>query len=75
MNLSDIIIKPINMTYKERIIRLIQLCVKEEQGHFGLNEDEILEKASIQALRMSNGEIEKVLKNRMEENYTKEAPK
>ena len=70
MDTKHIAAEIIKMSYKERMQRLIQIYAKEEIDPFGLTYEEELEKVAIQALRKSNGEIDKVLASQKEREET-----
>ena len=63
----DITKKVLAYSFSERIQRLIKLSVKQEMDPLGLTVDEMFEMSAIQAIRMENGEIDKILKTRMED--------
>jgi hypothetical protein len=52
------------MNKSERIKRLIEISVKEEISSIDMNE--MMEKVMIQTIRQENGEIDEVLKNRID---------
>lgn len=56
--ISTILKKVLEMTKKERLIRLCNLSAKQYNN--SLEIDEMLELAAIQSIREANGEIEEV---------------
>lgn len=56
--ICDMFVKFFDMTESERILYLIPLAVKEQNG--SLDFIEMMEMATIQSIRNMNGEIEKV---------------